>query len=53
MSELAQFVPKDIDFSILASLFGSQGVPIGFVGQETPATCKRLAYWAAVELHEL
>ena len=31
MNELTQLVPKDIDYTILASLFGSQGVPIGFV----------------------
>ena len=31
MNELAQLVPKDIDYTILASLFGFQGTPIGFV----------------------
>ena len=31
MIELAQLVPNDIDFSILASLFGSQGVPMPYI----------------------
>ena len=31
MNELAQLVPKNINFSIMTSLFGSQGVPIPYV----------------------
>ena len=32
MNELTQLVPKDTEFSILASLFGSRGVPIPHKG---------------------